>query len=48
MVELVRAYPVHDYLGAGGDEEVEGGAVGTVALVGPGQRPTAGIFKGLR
>jgi hypothetical protein len=38
MVELVRAYPVHDYLGFGGYEEVERGAVGAVSLVWFGQR----------
>jgi hypothetical protein len=47
VVELVRAYPVHDYLGFGVDEEVERRAVGTIALVDLGQRG-GGIFRGLR
>src|ERR671910_3660837 len=34
MVELVGAYSVHDYLGVGSDEKVEGRAIGTLALVG--------------
>jgi hypothetical protein len=38
MVELIGAYPVHDDLGVGGDEEVQGGAVRTITLVGFGQR----------
>src|SRR5215218_6697694 len=39
VVELVGAYPVHDDLGIGSDEKVEGRAIGTVAFVGFGQRP---------
>ena len=37
MVELIGAYPVHDYLGLGGDEEVKRRTAGTVAPVGLGQ-----------